>query len=68
MILFSSGILITVANNLCLGIGLKQKNNTRHGKKIRVSEDWYLVFEKRNTFFFFLLKHGFIKHPSMKLV
>lgn len=68
MILFSSGILITVANNQCLGIGLKQKNNMRHGKKIRVSEDWYLVLEKRNAFCFFFLKHGFIKHPSMNLV
>lgn len=34
MILFLSGILITVANNQCLGIGLKQKNNMRHEKKI----------------------------------
>lgn len=59
MILFSSGILITVANNQCLGIGLKQKNNMRHGKKIRVSEDWYLVLEKRKAFFLFSFKAWF---------
>lgn len=67
MILFSSRILITVATNQCLGTGLKQKNNVRHGNKTRVSEDWCLVFEKTITFFF-LLKYGFIKHSSMKMV
>lgn len=67
MILFSSRILIRVTNNQCLGIELKQKNNMRHGNKIRVSEDCYLDLEERITMFF-LLKHGFIKHPSMKLV